>query len=58
MKPIPIGVGLRMAVACIATVVLWWFLLPDMPEKAIAEGLVSSGIATYAMDRLTASGLL
>ncbi len=58
MKPVPLGVGLRIATACLATIVLWWFVLPDMPEKAIVEGLVSSGVATYAMARLVAWGLL
>lgn len=58
MKPIPLGVGLRIATACVATIVLWWFVLPDKPEKAVVEGLVSSGVATYAVARLTAWGVL
>jgi hypothetical protein len=48
----------RVVTACGATLALWWFIFPDLPEVALIDGLLSSAVATSIMARLIGQGIL
>jgi len=38
---------LHVVVAVIGTAAFWWFVLPDYPADALADGISASAIAGY-----------
>ena len=38
----------RILVAIVGTVALWWFILPNSPAEAVADGITAGAIAGCA----------
>jgi hypothetical protein len=39
---------LRFMVAVVGTIAFWWFILPNSPAEALADGITAGAIAGYA----------
>jgi len=39
---------LRVLVAVLGTVAFWWFIMPNSPAEAAADGITAGAIAGYA----------
>ncbi len=39
---------LRIVAAITGTVAFWWFILPNSPAEAVADGMTAGAVAGYA----------